>query len=197
LARRRDFVRATEPFLSERRAARVFAAAVTLPLAWGGAVGNVCGVRANNDLKVSRASDASHTGETTMKKLLSAGLLAVLVALATGRPADAWINARFSVGLNWSWQSGNNCLLWGVFRNGALPDELTYGMHYGGPAGVPGQQPFPWFGNATPPNNNMPQAAEYATPAGYGYGSYYYQTGYQPSYYGTGYGGDVNWYYQR
>ena len=149
-----------------------------------------------------------------MKKLLVLGFSAVVVALATGRPADAWINSKFSVGLNWQWQSANNNFLWGVFRNGEVPQGG--GAYYMGapPATVPGQQPFPWFGN-TPPQSNNPAAS--AGPMPYSNASYSdagidfyspasyqpnYQQGYQPSYepnyYGTGYYNQpFTWYYQR
>lgn len=146
-----------------------------------------------------------------MKKLLVLGCAAVVVALATGRPADAWINSKFSVGLNWQWQSANNNFLWGVFRNGEVPQGG--GAYYMGapPAAVPGQQPFPWFGN-TPPQSNTPAAStgqmpysnasyndsgiDFYTPASYQQGyQASYQQGYQAnSYYGSGYS---NWYYPR
>jgi hypothetical protein len=158
-----------------------------------------------------------------MKKLLSLGIAAVLVALGTSRPADAWCNMKFSVGLNWSLQSGNNNLLWGAWRNGQIPDDYGQGG-YGPPGGAPGGQPFPWFGS----NNaisNMPQAAApipapsgYAATNNYG-GNPYYAASYQPNlqasyqtpYYAPGYlpnampnyapgyyGSDpFTWYYQR
>jgi hypothetical protein len=161
-----------------------------------------------------------------MKKLLVLGLSAVVVALATGRPADAWINSKFSVGLNWQWQSANNCFLWGVYRNGEVPQNP--GAYYmGPPPAVPGQPAFPWFGNAAPKSNaptvstgQMPYtSASYSgygtdiySPASYqpnyqqGYQPSYepnyqqgYQSGYQPdSYYGTGYYNQpFSWYYPR
>jgi hypothetical protein len=171
-------------------------------------MGNVWGVREPR-FKVSRAADERNTGETTMKQFLTVGALAALAVLATSRTADAWCNSKFSVGLNWSLQSGNNNLLWGVYRNGQIPDGYD-GGGYGGPGAPPpgyGAQPFPWFGSAQQ-QSNMPQASV-AMPNvpqggyaynGYGYNgygaggynsnlypaNYQYQTGYQP-YYAPGY----------
>ena len=138
-----------------------------------------------------------------MKKLLVLGFSAVVVALATGRPADAWINSKFSIGLNWQWQSANNCFLWGVFRNGEIPQGS--GAYYMGnpPATVPGEQPFPWFGN-TAPQSNIPAVSTGQMP--YSNTSYsgsaidfYTPASYQPNYYyGTGYYNQpYTWYYQR
>jgi hypothetical protein len=158
-----------------------------------------------------------------MKKLLSVGVAAVLIALGTSRPADAWCNAKFSIGLNWSCQSGNNNLFWGLWRNGEIPSD--YGAGGYGPGAMPGPgasggQPFPWFGgnNAT---GNMPQAAAalpaqsgYAAANYYGNNPYYaasyqpnqqasyqapyyapnYAPNYTPGYYGTD---PFTWFYQR
>jgi hypothetical protein len=55
---------------------------------------------------------------TMMKRL---GVLAVLslgTALAAPPSAWAWSNFHFSIGLDISYQSANNCFLWGLFRNG-------------------------------------------------------------------------------
>ena len=87
-----------------------------------------------------------------MRHLLTAGLLAVAALVTTARPADAWINAKFSAGVNWHWQSGNNSLLWGLFHDGQTP-----GPDFGGGVGF-GQAPcthdFPFFGyNGPPPAN--------------------------------------------
>jgi len=81
-----------------------------------------------------------------MKKLLLGGIAALAVVVATERPASAWINSKFSVGLNWHWQSGGNNLLWGLFRNGQPPGPEAYGGGYNG--GHPGFNvaPFPYFG---------------------------------------------------
>ena len=157
-----------------------------------------------------------------MKKLLSLGIAAVMVALASGRPADAWCNCKFSVGLNWSCQSGNNNLFWGAWRNGEIPQDYGAGGGYGPPppGAINGAQAFPWFGgnHAT---GNMPQAAlpmpqpsGYAANSNYGSNPYYaasyqpnlqasyqvpyYAPNYAPSYPPAYYGSDpFMWYYQR
>src|SRR5579871_4206886 len=117
-----------------------------------------------------------------MKQLLIIGCAAVLVGLASTGTADAWINNRFSIGLNWSRQSGNNNLFWGLWRNGQIPDYGAYG--YGPPPGpMHGAAGFPWFGNSNQTPSNMPQAtayqptqaAPYAGNYGYGYDSNFYQ----------------------
>ena len=137
-----------------------------------------------------------------MRKLLACGLSAVMVALATCRPADAWVNAKFSIGLNWHFQSGNNNFLWGFYRNGQVPYDSGHGNLFDyGPA--PGQQPFPWFGSTK--QQNMPQAAAAGTQQAYGntgYGNYYYPASYQPGsvypyYYPNYYNDQFTWFYQR
>jgi hypothetical protein len=95
-----------------------------------------------------------------MKKLLSIGMLTVCALALTERPADAWVNSKFSIGLNWHLQSGNNNVLWGLWKNGQVPGPEAFG---GGGHGAPFQfgpqmQPagqFPFFGNGQP---TMPQA---------------------------------------
>jgi hypothetical protein len=127
------------------------------------------------------------------------GALALAAVLATHRSADAWCNSKFSIGLNWSCQSGNNNLLWGFYRNGQIPED--YGHGYGGPGPGPygpPVQPFPYFGNngqqsnmpqanmAMPPMPNTPQPgvaqAPQAPTGGYGYNDNFYQASYQAGY---------------
>jgi hypothetical protein len=153
-----------------------------------------------------------------MKHLLTLGVAAIAVALATSRPAEAWTNAKFSIGLNWACQSGNNSLLWGFWRNGQVPDDYGPGPGGGpslppgyGPPYPPGTQPFPYFGmNQAPSMPNAYYGAPTQNYAGSYNNSFYpasYQTGYQspyylptysPSYnYGYGMGNDFTWYYQR
>jgi hypothetical protein len=161
-----------------------------------------------------------------MKQLFAMASAAILVGLASSGPAHAWINSKFSVGLNWSCQSGNNSFLWGVWRDGQIPLDGYYG---GPPPGhVPGAQPFPWFGNAN--QSTMPQAYAPAQqpnayagvntyndpsygfyPASYqsGYGAYQPYSTYTPSYYAPSYynysqnyytpnfNDPYAWYYQR
>ena len=123
-----------------------------------------------------------------MKKLLWIGLGAAGLLLATERPAHAWVNFKFSAGINWQYQSGNNCWLWGLFNNGQIPDGYGFGMGVGN---LPPDASFaPYYGGTAP---SMPAAAgsAYATtpaanfsviPAWYG-GSPYRTTGYAPNFY--------------
>jgi hypothetical protein len=120
-----------------------------------------------------------------MKKILTLGLLAVVAALASSQSANAWTNCKFSIGLNWSCQSGNNNFLWGLWHNGQVPED-GYGPGHGpaynalppgyGPAYPPGTQPFPFYGTNRQQQNqqNMPTATNST--------SYYHQASYQPSY---------------
>lgn len=66
-----------------------------------------------------------------MTKILPIGMLTLFLALAAHQQASAWINSRFGVGFNWSWQSGGNNLLWGLLRDGQPP----------APCPIPGCQP--------------------------------------------------------
>ena len=90
-----------------------------------------------------------------MKRLVSLGLLAGCIVLASERPAQAWVNSKFSVGLNWNYQSGNNTLLWGLFRNGQAPcfdcGPACGPMSGPGPGG-PGVESFPYAGAAMAPS---------------------------------------------
>jgi hypothetical protein len=101
-----------------------------------------------------------------MKKLLSMGLLTLCALTVSQQKAQAWVNAKFSVGLNWQLQSGNNNWLWGAWKNGQVPGPEAFGQ---GPVGpgmyAPGgmSQPagqFPYFG-AQPNPQPMPQAQSY------------------------------------
>ena len=86
-----------------------------------------------------------------MKKFLVLGLTALGLALVTDRPADAWINSKFSVGFNWHWQSGGNSLLWGAFRNSQPP-----GPDHGGGPGYGYGPGLPYGGHgATFPGFNL------------------------------------------
>lgn len=53
-----------------------------------------------------------------MKKYFLVCLGTVGGMMALSQEANAWINFKFGVGLNWNWQSGGNNLLWGAFQNG-------------------------------------------------------------------------------
>ena len=62
-----------------------------------------------------------------MKKIVAAGLLAICSLLSTQQQASAWINAKFSIGMNWEYQSGGNSFGWGLYRNGQPPGPETFG----------------------------------------------------------------------
>jgi hypothetical protein len=71
-----------------------------------------------------------------MRKFVAMAAPALLLAACSQQEAWAWINAKFGVGLNWSYQSGGNNLAWGVFRNGQPPcpdGPGYYGPGYGAP----------------------------------------------------------------
>ena len=104
-----------------------------------------------------------------MKKLLSMGLLTLCALALTERQADAWVNSKFSIGLNWHLQSANNQVLWGAWRNGQVPGPEAFGHPGGGPlqfgpGGAPAYMPpatgFQWYGA-------NPQAFSPGAPAGY------------------------------
>lgn len=147
-----------------------------------------------------------------MKKLLSIGLLTVCALAVSERQADAWVNAKFSVGLNWHLQSANNNWLWGAWKNGQVPGPEAFGQ----PSGYPGQYgpmpgpgpymppagTFPFFGNnpqgvpteTAPPPIAQGQNAYYPMQnynpyqtVSYQQGGYYYPNYYQPNYYQPNY----------
>ncbi len=60
-----------------------------------------------------------------MKKFLIAAALAVGVAALSLQPASAWIKFNFSAGINWTWESGNNSFLWGLWTSGQAPGWPT------------------------------------------------------------------------
>jgi len=138
-----------------------------------------------------------------MKKLLSLSVLTLGVFVLTERPAQAWVNMKFGVGLNWHLQSGGNNVLWGLFRNGQVPGPETF--QQGGPMTPPGYQQGPngfnYFGGAATPDNGTRQAMSSPTfgaipawtnqnyfqnvsySAGYSNPNSAYYPQYQPSYY--------------
>lgn len=58
-----------------------------------------------------------------MKKLLTISALALTLTVLAAPRASAWANFNFGVGLNLSYQSGNNRWLWGALRNGPVGTE--------------------------------------------------------------------------
>jgi hypothetical protein len=125
-----------------------------------------------------------------MKKLLSIGVLTLCALALSEHQAQAWVNSRFSIGLNWHLQSANTSYLWGLWRNGQIPGPEGYGPPPGGiPPGTPGlygppqggPQPFPFMGAGMQPNGAPQQNVQQ--------GAYnqYMPYGYQPTMYPYGY----------
>ena len=148
-----------------------------------------------------------------MKKLLSIGLLTVCALVISEHQASAWVNAKFSIGLNWHLQSANNNILWGLYKNGQVPGPEAFGQGGGYGPMMPPANGFPYFGNgqpgypqtAPPPQITQQQAYypmpqmynPYQTvsyqPSNYYYPNYYYPT-YNPYY---GYQAPSYWYQGR
>src|SRR5438874_2082223 len=68
-------------------------------------------MQSHGETDIGQACLAHITSEKTMKKLLSIGLLTVCALAISEHQASAWVNAKFSIGLNWHLQSANNNLL--------------------------------------------------------------------------------------
>lgn len=124
-----------------------------------------------------------------MKKIVLAGLIAIAAVASSQQQASAWVNSRFSVGLNWGWQSGGNNALWGAWRNGQPPGPEAFGGGFSPMHGIPsyGMTPMPQApaqGTAYDYPMTQPQyTVPYATPyqfANYPRPIYYYPA---PSYY--------------
>jgi len=132
-----------------------------------------------------------------MKKLIILSAVTGALLLATEQQASAWSNIKFGAGVSLHWQTGDNNLLWGVFRNGQIPHPYGgftggYGGH-GGHGGY-GQQYMPYpistdSGNSVSTPSQTPDASStnkgqasqvnYANP----YGNYGYQpVGYYQNY---------------
>ncbi len=126
-----------------------------------------------------------------MKRLLSIGLLTVCALAVSERQANAWVNAKFSIGMNWHLQSANNNTLWGVFKNGQVPGPEAFGAGmYPGPIPFGTNPPggtFPFYGNGPQgyPQGMPAQAAPTQAPQQHAYyGQNAFQSAsYQPSSY--------------
>ncbi len=70
-----------------------------------------------------------------MKRILTLGLVALGLTLGTNQEASAWVNFKFGAGINWQWQSGNNNILWGAFRDGQVPGPEFFTGYGGCPGG--------------------------------------------------------------
>ena len=127
-----------------------------------------------------------------MKKLLVLSILTIGSMLVLERPADAWINAKFSAGINWELQSGNNTLFWGLWRNG----QSECPQWQGGPGFQGTAQPFPYFGAApamqAPAYAQQPapaaqQTSQFAPIPGWNNQNPYIPASYSPNYYTPSY----------
>lgn len=158
-----------------------------------------------------------------MKKLLSLGLLTVCAVIMSENQAHAWLNSKFSIGLNWHLQSGNNNVLWGLWKNGQVPGPEAFGgaphghIPFGAnaPAGNfpflganPQQMPQAYPTQTAPPpvQASQQQTYYYGNPyaynpyqtVGYQHGGYNYPTYYYPSSYQSyGYQAPYYWYLNR
>lgn len=124
-----------------------------------------------------------------MKKIIFAGLLAISAIAFSQQQASAWVNTRFSVGLNWEMQSGGNNLLWGAWRNGQPPGPEAFGgggggFGYGQGFGAP--MPYPYghgFGPAPQGPAPMPVGTGEPPIAGSFSNPFQYATYSRPVYY--------------
>jgi hypothetical protein len=154
-----------------------------------------------------------------VKHILIAGLLAIGAIAVSQQPASAWVNSRFSIGLNYENQSANNSILWGAWRNGQIPAPEMGGGHYGHPPVAPyaapryGQHPAPMAYQNAIPSPGIPAAPQammyppqyYPAYAGYYSTPYYgytyempYSSPYQLANYSqTYYYYPASWYYGR
>ena len=151
-----------------------------------------------------------------MNKLITAGALALCLALASQQPAQAWVSSKFSVGLTWDISCGNNSFGWGLFQSGQVPTPPGYSgnvlpPYHFGPAAMPptGMDFGPDAYCATPPVAPLavPHAAAPTAPApaatayapqsplfhpvsypGYGYQGYNYGGYNYPGYNNQNYG---------
>jgi hypothetical protein len=127
-----------------------------------------------------------------MKRLLIAGFLATALTLTafSQQQASAWCKVNFSAGVNYSFESGGNCLFWGMFKGSDYPGcgydpgcgygssfynyyqpSSAYPVAYGAPYTPNYAAPY-----ATPAQAPVQQAGYYY-PAAYGYNqapSYWY-----------------------
>ncbi|MBX9677709.1 MAG: hypothetical protein K2X38_03015 [Gemmataceae bacterium] len=119
-----------------------------------------------------------------MNRLAFAALASLAIVVASSTPALAWKSSKFGIGLNWERQSGNNNFLWGMHRNGQVPEGFG-GAPMMPPAEFHGMPPVAPCPNCqAPPHAAMPPSAP-IVPA------YYHPANYQPqgfTYYGYGYG---------
>jgi hypothetical protein len=95
-----------------------------------------------------------------VKKLVLACVGVVMAVSA--QPALAWKNTKFSIGMNYQSQSGNNDFLWGLWHNGQVPPPLPP-PGYPPPAYAPVGYPPPVPGYP-PPVPGYPTVPVYVPP---------------------------------
>lgn len=149
-----------------------------------------------------------------MKKLLVASVLALALVSGSQQQASAWSHFKFNIGMNVDWSTGNNCWLWGAFKNGQIPEGYgggPLGDHYAAPQAIYSQPgfnapaPTPMQRQSAPATSSSMMAGyypgNYYYPANYGQGqyypgSYYQQANYAPAtYYPMSYYQQANYYY--
>jgi hypothetical protein len=151
-----------------------------------------------------------------MKKYLLVCLAAVsLIALHQQR-ASAWVNSHFSAGVTWDYQSANQSLLWGLYRNyepgacmpslmrncpgGCCSSGYGYPVAPAYPATSPGHDGAPYILGqpAATPAQTFPPAPKTSEPSpksselggtynGYQNAGYYYSGYYYNSFQPVGY----------
>jgi hypothetical protein len=130
-----------------------------------------------------------------MKKIAVAGLIAIGLIAIVQQQASAWVNHRFSIGLNWHRQAGGNNFLWGAYRNGQPPGPEAFGgplsaahmPHYGAaPMQMAPAQTYAPQTVAPPASQFAGQQSSPFTFASYPRETYYYYPA--PAYYFYFYG---------
>jgi hypothetical protein len=137
-----------------------------------------------------------------MKKFFALSLLTLALVTVSHQQAHAWSNIKFGAGVNVQWQTGDNTLLWGLFRNGQVPHPYGTGVpphlmggpppayapmalpHGAGPVSAPldgGAAGFQGQTQANPAGYQQPQNASGYQPVSYQPANYYYPT-YNPYY---------------
>ncbi len=91
-----------------------------------------------------------------MKRFYVLALAACAFVVVSEQRALAWKNIKFGAGVNLHWQTGDNTLFWGLFRNGQVP-------YQGGYPGIPPQVvPHHPTGHASAANINSYSRQPYA-----------------------------------
>ncbi len=133
-----------------------------------------------------------------MKKFTIVAMLALGTLALSQQPAPAWTNWKFGIGMNVAKQSGGNCLLWGVYRNGQPPGPDYGSVYPGGPTFYP-QDFVPFPAHVQGPAFEMNPATQPAMANNQAY--YYNQPNFQtvtfPNYYPNYYYPAAYYYYGR